>query len=89
MPQTDKIVIWPTYFDSAVSRKDGRRVTKRYALKSPASGEIAEAARTLGLDPIVEPDKHIQRHGGKKVGEYSLKKQVPQNHQSCARSVRQ
>jgi signal recognition particle subunit SRP19 len=74
MPQTDKIVIWPTYFDSTVSRKDGRRVTKRYALKSPASGEIAEATRRLGLDPVVEQDKAYPASWWKKSGRVLVKK---------------
>ncbi len=74
MPQTDKIVIWPTYFDSAVSRKDGRRVTKRYALKSPALDEIAEATRTLGLDPVVEQDKSYPASWWKKSGRVLVKK---------------
>ncbi|MEA1907402.1 MAG: signal recognition particle subunit SRP19/SEC65 family protein [Euryarchaeota archaeon] len=74
MPQTDKIVIWPTYFDSTVSRKDGRRVAKRYALKSPATGEIAEATITLGLDPIVEQDKAYPASWWKKSGRVLVKK---------------
>jgi signal recognition particle subunit SRP19 len=74
MPRTDKIIIWPTYLDSAASRSDGRRVTKRYALKSPALDEITEAARTLELDPVVEPDKAYPAFWWKKSGRVLVKK---------------
>ena len=74
MPRTDRIVIWPTYLDSTASRSDGRRVTKRYALKSPALDEIAEAARTLELDPVVEPDKAYPAFWWKKSGRVLVKK---------------
>lgn len=74
MPQTDKLVIWPIYFDSTASRKDGRRVKRRYALKSPALDEIAEAARMLGFDPIIEQDKSYPALWWKKGGRVLIKK---------------
>ncbi len=54
MPQRDRIVLWPIYFDSTKSRNDGRRVGKRSAVKSPALDEIVAAARALNLDLEVE-----------------------------------
>ncbi len=57
MPKTDRIVIWPIYFDSTASRNDGRRVARRNAVKSPALDEIAAAAKMLDLDPVIEQTK--------------------------------
>jgi signal recognition particle subunit SEC65 len=44
-----KIMIWPTYFDSAKPRNKGRRVPKNLSVKSPRTAEIMEAVKQLGL----------------------------------------
>jgi len=49
MRKQDKAIIWPTYFDSAKTRKEGRRVPKNIAVQSPKIQEIKEAAEKLGL----------------------------------------
>lgn len=50
----DHIVIWPIYFDSRKSRKEGRRVPKKLAVPSPDIEEIAKAAKDAGYDVILE-----------------------------------
>jgi len=74
MPQTDKIVIWPIYFDSTVSRNDGRRVTRRNAVKSPTLDEIDAAAKMLGLDPVIEQTKAYPAAWWEKCGRVLIKK---------------
>jgi signal recognition particle subunit SRP19 len=49
MRKQDKAIIWPAYFDSARTRKEGRRVPKSLAVQSPKIMEIKEAAEKLGL----------------------------------------
>ena len=49
MRKQDKAIIWPSYFDQAKTRKEGRRVSKSLAVQSPKVEEIAEAAEKLGL----------------------------------------
>ena len=49
MRKQDKAIIWPAYFDSAKTRKEGRRVPKSLAVQSPKIMEIKEAAEKLGL----------------------------------------
>jgi len=49
MRKQDKAIIWPAYFDSARTRKNGRRVPKSLAVQSPKIQEIKEAAEKLGL----------------------------------------
>jgi signal recognition particle subunit SRP19 len=56
MRKLDKIIVWPTYFDSVKTRKDGRRVPKNLAISSPKISEIAEAVRELGLKTELVPD---------------------------------
>ena len=40
----NQVIIWPTYFDVAKSRKEGRRVPKNCAVQAPKIVEIKEAA---------------------------------------------
>lgn len=50
MRKQDKVIIWPAYFDSAKTRKDGRRVPKDLAVSSPKILEIKEVAEKLRLE---------------------------------------
>jgi signal recognition particle subunit SRP19 len=53
----DKAIIWPAYFDSGKTRKQGRRVPKNLAIQSPKILEIQEASTRLGLQNEVVADK--------------------------------
>jgi len=50
----DKYVIWPLYFDKSISRLHGRRIAKKYAVEKPSIEDIAKAAQSLHLNPILE-----------------------------------
>jgi signal recognition particle subunit SRP19 len=49
MRKQDKIIIWPAYFDSTKTRRDGRRISKSLAVPSPKILEIRDAAEKIGL----------------------------------------
>ncbi len=49
MRKQEKAIIWPTYFDSAKTRKQGRRVPKSLAVSNPKIEELQTAAARLGL----------------------------------------
>jgi signal recognition particle subunit SRP19 len=49
MRKQDKITLWPPYFDSNKTRKEGRRVSKETAVPTPKLEEIHEAAKSLNL----------------------------------------
>lgn len=51
-----KFVLWPHYFDQALSRAQGRRVPVDLAVENPRAGDVAQAARTLGLQPELDDD---------------------------------
>lgn len=53
----DKYVIWPAYIDKANSRNSGRIISKKLSVTSPELKEIEAAAKELGFNPVVEPDK--------------------------------
>jgi len=49
MRKQDKIILWPAYFDSGRSRKEGRQVRKNLAVPSPKISEVKDAADSLHL----------------------------------------
>jgi len=64
----DKYVIWPIYFDKSVSRLNGRKVAKKYAIDKPNAENISKTAKSLGLNPILEkeishPSRYWKREG--------------------------
>lgn len=64
----DKYVIWPIYFDKSVSRLKGRKISKKYAVEKPSIENIAKAAKSLGLNPVLEksvahPSRPFKKEG--------------------------
>lgn len=57
MKDKGKLVIWPAYIDQTKSRSSGRIISRKNSIKEPHLNEIKEAARQLGLNPEVEPEK--------------------------------
>ncbi len=49
-------VLWPEYFDSSLSRGDGRRVSEKWAIKDPNIEDIAKVAEALDLNPMIEEE---------------------------------
>lgn len=74
MRQQDRIIVWPAYFDSARTRKDGRRVPKSLAVPSPRISEIKEAAEKLRLENELVPDRGYSRVPWAKSGTLLIKK---------------
>lgn len=54
---TDKIIIWPINLDLEKSRKEGRKVPKKFAVKEPTTKDIEKAAEKIGLNPVPEKNK--------------------------------
>jgi signal recognition particle subunit SRP19 len=59
MKLRDKKVIWPSNLSKDVSRRDGRKIPKRVAVKSVTIDEINTAAQSLGLRVELFPKKSI------------------------------
>ena len=64
----DKYVIWPVYFDKSVSKLEGRKISKKNAVEKPSIEDIAKAAKSLGLNPVLEknvahPARHWKKEG--------------------------
>ncbi len=54
-------MIWPSYFDIELSRKEGRKVKKSIAVKNPSIDEIFQIAKKIGLNPLKEEKSHPKR----------------------------
>ena len=49
----DAYIIWTVYFNEYLSRKRGRRLSKRECVRNPKISELLEAAKRLGYDIIL------------------------------------
>jgi signal recognition particle subunit SRP19 len=74
MRKQEKIVIWPAYFDSTRTRKDGRRVPKSLAVPSPKILEIKNAVEKLGLECELVLDTGYPKTQWLKTGMLLVKK---------------
>jgi len=68
MRKLDKAIIWPIYFDTNRTRKEGRRVPKNIAVISPKIDELKQAVDKLGLENEVNPEAHFPRTHWAKSG---------------------
>ena len=64
----NKLVVWPEYFDSNLTRAFGRRVPKKLAIPAPNIESILKAAKSLGYKPILEREKRYPRRWWRKDG---------------------
>jgi signal recognition particle subunit SRP19 len=74
MRKQDKIIIWPAYFDSTKTRKDGRRVPKNLSVSSPKILEIKDAVEKLGLEHELVLDAGYPKTPWLKTGMLLVKK---------------
>jgi signal recognition particle subunit SRP19 len=68
------LVVYPEYFDSRLSRKDGRRVPKEAARESPTLEDVERAARAAGLEPRAEPKSAFPPRWWERRGRVLVKK---------------
>lgn len=62
------VIVYPQYFDSKLSRKNGRRAPKSLAVSSPSLIKIKEACDKLGFRTVIESDKNYPRMSNTKSG---------------------
>ncbi len=81
----DKYVVYPIYFDKSVSKLAGRKVSKKQSIEKPNIEDIEKAAKSLGLNPVLEkniahPSRHWKKEGrvliDKKDSKTKLLKQI-------------
>ncbi|MEE8231857.1 MAG: signal recognition particle subunit SRP19/SEC65 family protein [Thermoplasmata archaeon] len=62
------VVLYPLYFDGAVSRQEGRRVPAKVAVRDPTLEELAQAARRGDYRVEIEPGAAHPRRPAKREG---------------------
>jgi signal recognition particle subunit SRP19 len=96
----DEIIIWPVYFDSGKTRKEGRRVTKNLAVSNPKIVEIEIAAADLDLEHSVLTDKGypktpwlkpgmllVEKKGSKEQTLLKIAQQLQKNRKESVRQI--
>lgn len=68
MKLRDKKVIWPSNLSKDVSRRNGRKLPRKIAIKSVTIDEINTTARLLGLRVELFPKKSIPNHSWSNEG---------------------
>lgn len=61
MKDYDRFVIWVDYFNSGLSREDGRRIPLNMAVRNPSLQELEEAAKRAGYKPETVEALHPKR----------------------------
>ena len=79
MRKQEKIIIWPSYFDSTRSRIEGRRISKSLAVATPRIAEVKEAAEKLGLACELVPDAGYSKTPWLKTGMLLVEKKESKN----------
>lgn len=74
MRKQDKIIVWPAYFDSARTRKEGRRVPKSLTGPIPRITEVKDATDRLHLDSELVLDVAYPKTPSQKTGMVLVKK---------------
>ncbi len=69
------LVLYPEYFDSRLTRKQGRRVPRSLAREAPTMEAVLNAARAAdpGLEPRAEPRKAFSARWHEKRGRVLVK----------------
>ena len=70
----NKYVVWPIYFDKSLSRLSGRKVSRKYAVDKPSVENIAKAAKSLVLNPVLERSARHPSRTWKKEGRILIDK---------------
>ena len=80
-------ILYPCYFNAALSREEGRRVPHTLGAKGPNAGDIERALKRLGIACQTEEHHHpahwartrdgLSPHGPEKKGRLSKKSPGP------------
>jgi len=74
MRKQKKIILWPVYFDSSKTRKEGRKVPKSVAVSNPNLAELQRVAEHLRLKPEAEANTAHSAAPWRKTGRIWVQK---------------
>ncbi len=67
-PHEGKVIVWPVYLDSTLSRSQGRRIPSNLAAPNVTLDILAAAARSAGLEVEPHPEKRYPRDWTRETG---------------------
>ncbi|MEM4545747.1 MAG: signal recognition particle subunit SRP19/SEC65 family protein [Nitrososphaerota archaeon] len=88
MIRREGFIIWPAYFDRALSWREGRRVPLRLSSRSPTVERLNKAAQKLGWYVKVEVAAHPKTHW-RKTGRLIVKPDKPLSKQHVIKILAQ
>ena len=75
-------VIWPSYLDKNLSKKDGRKLPKNLALDRPKFDEIKKALESIGINHQIEKNSKYPKEQGRddrNLGRFLVEKKFSKN----------
>jgi len=75
-------IIWPSYLDKNLSKKDGRKLPKNLALDHPKFDEIKKALEAIGVKHEIEKNSRYPKEQGKddrNLGRFIVEKKFSKN----------
>ncbi len=79
MRKQDKVILWPAYFDSTKTRRDGRKIPKNLAVPLPKISELKDAVYRLGFEHELVLEASYPKTPWLKTGILLVAKKEPKN----------
>ena len=73
------LIIYPIYFDKNITRNNGRRISKKYAIDNPDIEKISKVLKSLGLSFEVDKNSSHPLRSWKKEGRIIITKNTNKN----------
>ena len=74
MRKAKDLVFYPEYFDINLSRAEGRRLSKKIAIKAPRLKELYIAAKRANLEAVLDESKSYSRRWWENRGAITITK---------------
>ncbi|MEM3851797.1 MAG: signal recognition particle subunit SRP19/SEC65 family protein [Methanomassiliicoccales archaeon] len=75
-----KWILWPSYIDAKLKRKEGRRVNRKTAIEAPTVQMMAEALKKLGYECEVDEGASYPARWYRKEGRVIVDAKEPKSH---------
>jgi signal recognition particle subunit SRP19 len=75
-------IIWPSYLNKNLSKKEGRKLPKNLSLDDPKFEEIKNALESIGINHKIEKNARYPKEQGKedrKIGRFIVEEKFSKN----------
>jgi signal recognition particle subunit SRP19 len=74
MRKSERVILWPSYFDINKTRSEGRKVSRSLAIERPTLDELAKAVAMLGIPFDADKSAAYPRSWWEKAGRVFVRK---------------